>query len=50
MNDDNYLCFSVEDNGSGISQEREKDLFKPFMHGYVSKGEWVSVYTTPTRC
>lgn len=32
------LKFSVEDNGPGIKPEREKDLFKPFMHGYVSKG------------
>ena len=36
--DGNHLKFSVEDNGPGINPEREKDLFKPFMHGYVSKG------------
>ena len=36
--DESYLKFIVEDNGPGIKPEREMDLFKPFMHGYVSKG------------
>lgn len=36
--DGTYLKFIVEDNGPGIKPDREKDLFKPFMHGYVSKG------------
>ena len=40
------LIFSVEDNGPGIKAEREGDLFKPFMHGYVSKGGMgIGLYT-----
>lgn len=38
--------FSVEDNGPGIKPEREQELFKPFMHGYVSKGGMgIGLYT-----
>lgn len=36
--EDSNIKLSVEDNGPGIKPEREQDLFKPFMHGYVSKG------------
>ena len=36
--ENNIVFFSVEDNGPGIKPEREADLFKPFMHGYASKG------------
>lgn len=32
------IQLTVEDNGPGIKPERERDLFKPFMHGNVSKG------------
>ncbi len=32
------LAITVEDNGPGISAAQEKELFKPFMHGYVSRG------------
>ncbi len=40
------LTFSVEDNGPGIQPERESDLFKPFMHGYASKGGMgIGLYT-----
>lgn len=35
---DKSILLTVEDNGPGIKPEREKDLFKPFMHGNVSKG------------
>lgn len=41
---DVQLC--VEDNGPGIKSERKQDLFKPFMHGYVSKGGMgIGLYT-----
>jgi len=36
--DDNGINITVEDNGPGISEERQQHLFKPFMHGYVSQG------------
>lgn len=36
--ENDIVFFSVEDNGPGIKPEREADLFKPFMHGYASKG------------
>lgn len=40
------MFFSVEDNGPGIKPEREADLFKPFMHGYASKGGMgIGLYT-----
>ncbi len=40
------MSLSVEDNGPGIKPEREQDLFKPFMHGYVSKGGMgIGLYT-----
>ncbi len=43
---DGKLLFTIEDNGPGIKPEREKDLFKPFMHGYVSKGGMgIGLYT-----
>lgn len=43
---DEELIFQIEDNGPGIKPEREKDLFKPFMHGYVSKGGMgIGLYT-----
>lgn len=32
------INLTVEDSGPGIKPEREQDLFKPFMHGNVSKG------------
>lgn len=44
--ENNIVFFSVEDNGSGIKPEREADLFKPFMHGYASKGGMgIGLYT-----
>ena len=44
--ENNIVFFSVEDNGPGIKSEREADLFKPFMHGYASKGGMgIGLYT-----
>ena len=44
--ENNIVFFSVEDNGPGIKLEREADLFKPFMHGYASKGGMgIGLYT-----
>lgn len=44
--ENNIVFFSVEDNGPGIKPEREADLFKPFMHGYTSKGGMgIGLYT-----
>ena len=34
----NVLRIIVSDSGSGISEEQQKSLFQPFMHGYVSQG------------
>lgn len=46
MPKDDFLVLSVEDSGPGISPQREKELFKPFMHGYVSKGGMgIGLYT-----
>lgn len=43
---DNRIVISVEDNGPGITQEQERVLFKPFMHGYVSQGGMgIGLYT-----
>ena len=43
---DEELIFQIEDNGPGIKPGREQDLFKPFMHGYVSKGGMgIGLYT-----
>lgn len=40
------IVLTVEDNGAGISPSREKELFRPFMHGYVSKGGMgIGLYT-----
>ena len=44
--ENNIVFFSVEDNGPGIKPEREANLFKPFMHGYASKGGMgIGLYT-----
>lgn len=44
--ENNIVFFSVEDNSPGIKPEREADLFKPFMHGYASKGGMgIGLYT-----
>ena len=44
--ENDIVFFSVEDNGPGIKPEREADLFKPFMHGYASKGGMgIGLYT-----
>lgn len=44
--ENNIVFFSVEDNGPGNKPEREADLFKPFMHGYASKGGMgIGLYT-----
>lgn len=41
-----HLIISVTDTGSGISQEQQRQLFKPFMHGYVSQGGMgIGLYT-----
>lgn len=43
---DEKITISVEDNGPGISAERQKMLFKPFMHGNVSHGVMgIGLYT-----
>lgn len=43
---DAAVVMTVEDSGKGISPEREHVLFKPFMHGYVSKGGMgIGLYT-----
>lgn len=34
----NVLRIIVSDSGTGISEEQQKSLFQPFMHGYVSQG------------
>ena len=40
------VCITVEDNGPGISPERQKKLFRPFMHGDVSQGGMgIGLYT-----
>ena len=36
--EEHEILFIVEDSGPGISPEREKQLFKPFMQGYASQG------------
>lgn len=44
--ENNIVFFSVEDNGPGIKPERKADFFKPFMHGYASKGGMgIGLYT-----
>ena len=40
------LLLQIEDSGPGISVEQQKELFKPFMHGYVSQGGMgIGLYT-----
>ena len=36
--DDAHIIITVEDNGKGISNEHQEQLFKPFMNGYASQG------------
>lgn len=44
--DRGQIHFIVEDDGPGISAERQKRLFQPFMHGYVSRGGMgIGLYT-----
>ena len=43
---DNSLLLVVEDNGPGISPERQKDMYAPFMHGRASAGGMgIGLYT-----
>lgn len=43
---DNTIVITIEDNGPGISAERQKDMFSPFMHGYASAGGMgIGLYT-----
>ena len=40
------ITITVDDNGPGISTEQQAELFKPFMHGYVSQGGMgIGLYT-----
>lgn len=40
------ITITVEDNGPGISPEKQAELFKPFMHGYASQGGMgIGLYT-----
>ena len=40
------LHITCEDDGPGISTERKRELFQPFMHGYVSQGGMgIGLYT-----
>ena len=44
--EDGVFTLCVEDSGPGIKADRETDLFKPFMHGYASKGGMgIGLYT-----
>ena len=40
------LKVECADSGPGISEEKQRELFKPFMHGYVSQGGMgIGLYT-----
>ena len=40
------FVISVKDSGPGISPEREREMFKPFMHGLASQGGMgIGLYT-----
>lgn len=42
-----WLAFSVEDDGPGITAEQTAQLFQPFMHGYASSGGMgIGLYTS----
>ncbi len=44
--DNSRLMITVEDNGPGISGQQLEQLFRPFMHGYTSKGGMgIGLYT-----
>ena len=44
--DGRKVLISVEDSGPGLSEEQQKSLFSPFMHGYVgSGGMGIGLYT-----
>lgn len=44
--DGRKVLISVEDSGPGLSEEQQKNLFSPFMHGYVgSGGMGIGLYT-----
>ncbi len=46
QDDNNRLLIIVEDNGPGISPERQKDMYSPFMHGHASAGGMgIGLYT-----
>lgn len=41
-----HVVMTVEDSGPGISESRQQQLFKPFMHGYASQGGMgIGLYT-----
>lgn len=41
------FVLTVEDNGPGISEEQQRDLFQPFMNGYAAKGGMgIGLYTS----
>jgi len=43
---DGLLTLSVDDSGPGIGAAQQRELFKPFMHGYVSHGGMgIGLYT-----
>lgn len=44
--EDHRLLIIVEDSGPGISVERQKDMYSPFMHGHASAGGMgIGLYT-----
>src|SRR5574344_1127255 len=45
-NDNKSIIISCEDSGAGIADRQTDELFKPFMHGYVSQGGMgIGLYT-----
>lgn len=46
QHDGDKIIITVEDDGPGITAEQQRQLFQPFMHGYVSHGGMgIGLYT-----